>query len=224
LGQDEWNFAVEIQALRNAGASNSDLRWLLGKGHVEHATEVTRPDDLCRRFRRDRSLRFNRKTCFVLMPSGAWLTCSTPLGQLRAAGSPVPPYGPEGSAVADRSLVPWWDRDRREVRLAGILVKQFKSPAPNQEAILAAFEEEGWPPRIDDPISPQFGQDPKRRLHDTINALNRNQKTRLIDFLGDGSGQGVRWEINIVPDMSDVAALNGAGATGAVQGCHWSAH
>ena len=48
--------------------------------------------------------------------------------------------------------------------------------------------------RIDDPLSPKLDQDPKRRLHDTINSLNRNQKRPLVRFLGDGSGQCVRWE------------------------------
>ncbi len=74
-------------------------------------------------------------------------------------------------------------------------MKQFKVPAANQERILAAFEEEGWPIRIDDPLPPNSEQDSKRRLHDTINSLNRNQKQNLIRFVGDGSGQGVRWEL-----------------------------
>jgi hypothetical protein len=34
------------------------------------------------------------------------------------------------------------------------VVKEFKLPAPNQETILTAFQEEGWPPRIDDPLPP----------------------------------------------------------------------
>jgi len=75
-----------------------------------------------------------------------------------------------------------------------MVVKQFKVPAPNQEVILASFEEEGWPPRIDDPLPPQADQDSKRRLHDTIITLNRHQKNRLIRFSGDGSGEGVRWD------------------------------
>jgi hypothetical protein len=90
--------------------------------------------------------------------------------------------------------MPEWDRDRQQLRLGNKIIKQFKVPAPNQEAILAVFEEESWPPRIDDPLSPVGDQDPKRRLHDTINSLNRNQKVSVIRFLGDGSGQGVRWE------------------------------
>src|SRR5262249_38260365 len=131
------------------------------------------------------------------------------------------PDGPAGPARAVRRPTPSWDRDRRELRLAGALVKRVKAPAPNQEAILAAVEEEGWPPRIDDPISPQLGQDPKHRLHDTINALNRHQKSRLVGFLGDGSGQGVRWEFLAAPG---VAPANGAAANGAARGHLGPAH
>jgi len=213
LGRDVWDFAVEIQTLRAAGISNSDLRWLLGKGYVEHATEVTRPDDAGRKFRRDTGCRFSRKTCLVLTASGDQVACSTTQDwdRPKATGDRADAAGPTGSAGASRGLTPSWDRDRRELRLGGALIKRFKTTAPNQEAIIAAFEEEGWPPRIDDPIPPQFGQDPKCRLHDTINALNRNQKNRLINFLGDGSGQGVRWELTHLPD---VTARNGAGAAG----------
>jgi hypothetical protein len=90
---------------------------------------------------------------------------------------------------------PRWDYQRQELRLGDAIVKQFKVPAANQERILAAFEEEGWPVRIDDPLPPNAEQNPKRRLHDTINSLNRNQKQHLIRFTGDGSGQGIRWEL-----------------------------
>ena len=57
-----------------------------------------------------------------------------------------------------------------------------------------AFEEESWPPRIDDPLPPSPNIDSKKRLHDTIKSLNRHQKQRCIRFMGDGRGTGVRWE------------------------------
>ena len=98
------------------------------------------------------------------------------------------------ASVLPLTMSPTWDRDRQQLRVGKAIVKEYKVPASNQEAILAAFEEENWPPRIDDPLSPVPDQDPKRRLHDTINSLNRNQKQPLVRFLGDGSGQGVRWE------------------------------
>ena len=90
--------------------------------------------------------------------------------------------------------MPRWDCDRQELRLEEKLVKHFKTPAPNQELILATFEEIGWPIHIDDPLPPGRFHDPKRRLHDTINALNRHQIEPLVRFIGDGHGEGVRWE------------------------------
>ncbi len=36
-----WDFAVEIDSLINVGLTTSDLRWLVTKGYVEHAQEVT---------------------------------------------------------------------------------------------------------------------------------------------------------------------------------------
>ena len=79
------------------------------------------------------------------------------------------------------------------MRLGGLVVKQFKLPAPNQETILAAFEEEDWPPRIDDPLPPKSNLAGKNRLHDTIKCLNRNHRKRLLRFNGDGTGEGVLW-------------------------------
>ena len=80
--------------------------------------------------------------------------------------------------------------------MGNTVVKRFRVPAANQEAILAVFEEEHWPARIDDPLPPHREQSPKRRLQETIKSLNRNQKKSMIRFLGDGSGQGVLWEFS----------------------------
>jgi hypothetical protein len=90
---------------------------------------------------------------------------------------------------------PFWDSNRRELRLGSQVVKRFKWPAMNQELIVLAFEEEGWPRRIDDPLPLDPNIDPKRRLHDTIKCLNRHQLIPLIKFRGDGTGQGVLVEI-----------------------------
>jgi hypothetical protein len=95
----------------------------------------------------------------------------------------------------DATQRPKWDQQRRQLRVGAGVVKEFKLPSPNQETVLMAFEEEGWPPRIDDPLSPLPHLDPRRRLHDTIKALNRKQKRDLIRFMGDGSGEGIRWEL-----------------------------
>jgi hypothetical protein len=73
------------------------------------------------------------------------------------------------------------------------LIKEFRRPAANQELVLAALEEEGWPAKIDDPLPPTSGIDPRVRLHDTIKALNRHHLHQILRFRGDGKGQGIRW-------------------------------
>ncbi|HEV3416084.1 MAG TPA: hypothetical protein VG056_04705 [Pirellulales bacterium] len=206
LRLDPWDFAVELPTLRPLGLTNSDCRWLAGKGLVECAFELTLAGDERRSFRLCASLKLSKRTCLVLTEAGVAATGGKVQGNGRFERS-SPVIGMSGKSVhrpisfpailasaGSAELTPTWDRDRQQLRLGNVIVKQFKVPAPNQEAILAAFQEENWPPRIDDPLSPQPDQDPKRRLHDTINSLNRNQKRPLLRFLGDGSGQGVRWE------------------------------
>ena len=101
----------------------------------------------------------------------------------------------EGGGTVEPSPLPHWDGETRELRLDGQIVKQFKWQAVNQEIVLGAFQEDGWPPVIDDPIPPKPEQDTKRRLQDTIKSLNRNQAHPVIKFHGNGSGEGIRWEI-----------------------------
>jgi hypothetical protein len=96
---------------------------------------------------------------------------------------------------------PQWDAKYRALRVGQCVIKEYRVPSPNQEAVLAAFQEEGWPHRIDDPLSPLGDVEPKCRLHDTIKRLNRHHKDRLIRFRGDGTGEGVCWE------YVDVAAI-----------------
>ncbi len=198
-----WDFAVEIDQLRRAGLTHSDLRWLVCKGFVEHACEVTLPGEEGRAFRPSGRLTFRNRTAVVLTAAGAdfarqmlskAMAGNGLVPEVRASEGAATVAGGNGAPPADTLPLPRWDRDRQELRLGSYLVKQFKVPAPNQEMILAVFQEEGWPPRVDDPLPPQPELDAKRRLHDTINSLNRHQKAPLVRFVGDGSGQGVRWE------------------------------
>jgi len=90
--------------------------------------------------------------------------------------------------------LPRWNAGARILRFKGTVVKRFTKPANNQEHVLMAFEEEGWPEHIDDPTPPHGDIDPKRCLHGTIARLNQHQERRLIRFSGDGRGEGIRWE------------------------------
>jgi hypothetical protein len=188
-----WEFAIELQCLYGLKVSDNDLRWLVRAGFISHAVETTSAVDPHRRFDQPANLTFCSASCFVVTPQGA------------AAGRAI--WGkendwPEGGAghfvppIADSAMPvnPRWDCQRQELLVGSIVVKRFRVPAASQETILAAFEEESWPPRIDDPLPPRSDQSPKRRLQETIKSLNRNQKQPILHFLGDGSGEGVLWE------------------------------
>jgi hypothetical protein len=203
-----WDFAVEIATLITEGLTTSDLRWLVRKGYLEHAYEVTRPQDAARRFRPCRNLAFAERTCFVLTEAGA---------RLVAAQDPPPPDDPRPAGRREglegrptrAAHVPSWDRDTRVLRMDGCIVKQFRAPSPSQEAILVAFEEEGWPAAIDDPLPPHPAQDAKRRLRNTIQSLNANQKNPLLHFRGDGTGRRIVWEL--LPDHAEPLLLKERG-------------
>lgn len=185
--RDLWDFAVEVGSLREAGLRYSELRWLVCKAFVEHARETTRLNADKRSFQRTGELTFTDKTCFVLTQMGQELARNMDL--------PLPAAEPPGqTAIETPSNRPVWDVDRYELRWQGQLVKKYSVPSPNQRMVLMAFEEEGWPCRIDDPLPQHPDLEPKRRLHDTIKSLNRHQQNRLLRFLGDGTGEGVRWE------------------------------
>jgi hypothetical protein len=98
-----------------------------------------------------------------------------------------------------RPAGPHWNKDSHQLLWRRRLVKQFCQPADAQETILAAFEELGWPFRMDDPLPPKSQQDPKQRLHDTIKRLNRYHLREAIRFHGDGTGTGIYWERSAPP-------------------------
>jgi hypothetical protein len=191
-----WEFAVEIESLIAEGLTTSDLRWLVRKGYLEQSYEITRAHDKARRFQLCRNLAFVKRTCFVLTEAGVRLAAEqdTQL-PLLPPNQPATMNRIKGSNIDRVQCVPSWDRDRRVLRMDGCIVKQFKVPSPSQEAILAVFEEEGWPAAIDDPLPPHGEQDQKRRLRNTIQSLNANQKSPLLFFRGDGSGERIIWEL-----------------------------
>jgi hypothetical protein len=188
-----WDFAVEIEMLRAEGATNIALRLLMHTGYIELATESTRPEARQRSFRRTGNL-ITPQTCLVLTKRGADLVRKLSLADKgnRAWTVQRLPYDRKESGQQN---APRWDSSCRALWARGHLVKQFRQPAPCQELILASFEEEQWPPHIDDPLPPTADHDPKRRLHETVTNLNRYHNVSVIRFQGDGHGQGIRWEM-----------------------------
>jgi hypothetical protein len=90
--------------------------------------------------------------------------------------------------------IPFWDSERRELRVGDIVAKRFRQPARNQEIVLAAFQEEGWPPRIDNPLPGNGDTSEQDRLHDAVRRLNQ-QANRMIRFECDGRSEGIVWSL-----------------------------
>lgn len=191
-GQDVWQFAVEIGQLRRMGLNHTDLRLLLCWGYLAHARERTKLSAGRRTFQGLSNLTLPRRTCFVLTSKGLALASEH---SAEMAPSASPAEEEQSEAVHPLPQVPHWDSRSRRLWWRDCLIKQFRVPAINQEVVLAALEEEGWPSQIDDPLPQTRDIDPKVRLHDTIKALNRHHQHQIIHFCGDGSGRAIRWAI-----------------------------
>ncbi len=191
-----WEYAVEADILLAVGLTPNDIRWFLHRGWVEHRRETTKPGADRRSFRRCRGRTLDSRSCFVLTDAGLALAGRVigSSGTLAAGANPRIVRQDPGHGLFPR---PRWDSRLHELSLGGQLIKRLRSAAPNQRIIFAAFEEEGWPPRIDDPLSkaPEQSQAPNRRLNDTIRNLNRRHAVHLVRFSGDGNGKGARWEL-----------------------------
>jgi hypothetical protein len=184
LQHDIWQFAVELRCLERAGLSSNSLRWLLGRGYVEHALEEFLPRGRRRCFRPPGSLAFPVNTCVVLTAAGVVLARS-----LASSGQDLPLAAPPPAG----NLRPFWDGDLRELRCGDLVIKRLGRRATRQEPILATFQEDGWPHRIDDPLPGEDGVVRWQRLHDAINHLNRAHRYAILRFRHDGSGEGICW-------------------------------
>jgi len=99
-----------------------------------------------------------------------------------------------------RARKPSWNSDTRELKVGDELIKKYRQTAVPQCCILSSFQEEKWPKRIYDPLPTKERKgrtiDPKKRVRDTVRALNTNHKTpNLLKFRSDGTGEGITWEL-----------------------------
>jgi len=89
-----------------------------------------------------------------------------------------------------RDQTPEWDKEARELRFAGKVIRRVLRPraAKNVVRVLDEFQRQRWPPRIDDPLPDKRNQ---QRLHATIRSLNSGLKR--IRIKADGTGAGYIW-------------------------------
>jgi hypothetical protein len=94
----------------------------------------------------------------------------------------------------DGGKPPAWNENQGILSRDGVVIKRFDKPAENQRAILRAFERQGWPDWIADPLERDAHMDERQRLADAVYHLNLRQEHNLIRFRRDGRGMGVIWE------------------------------
>jgi hypothetical protein len=116
----------------------------------------------------------------VEQPTGArilsnpWAASIAALRDILTPGTPPPP--PRNRPEWDATARVLWFRDSE--------CKRYRRTAPDQETLLAAFQEEGWPDAIDDPLTPG-------KLATTVESLNN--RLQHIRFSLNGAGTGVCW-------------------------------
>lgn len=191
---DRWDFAIEVEHLVAAGVAPTALRELRYRHLAEAGVETTRCGAVQRRFRKMNSLALPPRSCLVLTPAGENLAAaiaadvSSIAGRQRAEVRGVTPLRDRAEPIR-----PHWDHCSRTLAVNGRIVKRLQRPASSQAAVLNAFEEEGWPESVYDPLPPCPGIAPKRRLHNTINKLNTGLAP-VIHFYGNGEGLAVCWK------------------------------
>ena len=93
------------------------------------------------------------------------------------------PTDAQAAGDSPSELRPRWNRHDRELYFGDQLVKKFSVPAKNQELVLTAFEEEGWPQHIDSPLPPtKSGAVAAVRLRDTIKKIKSGASGQICDF------------------------------------------
>jgi hypothetical protein len=117
-------------------------------------------------------------------------TAESPRQSTTAAGA-----GGQAGQSGRPASRPIWDKQKQELRFEGRLCKRFSQAADTQVVILDAFEEEGWPERIYDPLPPGEGRkgkmDPKKRLGEAVRRLNDCSHLR---FSRQEKGEAVGWK------------------------------
>jgi hypothetical protein len=88
-------------------------------------------------------------------------------------------------------IKPTWNPTTGRLCWGNRAIRQYRggSIAKNVTAILNAFEEEGWPEHVHDPMP---GGKDSQRLHEAIRTLNKDLEH--IRFRCNGDGTGIIWE------------------------------
>jgi hypothetical protein len=178
--------------LREVGLERDGLIGLLYQAHVEHRLSRSRSAGGRRVAWGVESTRIRDSSRLALTDAGEQFADEF-LARVLVPADAANLAGVRGLLPSGR-LVPSYDAEGRVFRWGEHILKHFRQPSPNQEILLRAAQELGWPAWFDDPL-PRGHGNAKKRLHDTIKDLNRRQLPYLVHFMGDGTGMRVGWEL-----------------------------
>lgn len=118
----------------------------------------------------------------MLFDSNANLSTQSIRHLMDIAVGPNPAYVPEPPQIE-------WRQDVRQLWVGPNLARKVRSTkiGKNIVAIFNAFQEDGWPSRIDSPFTDD--EDGKTRMRDAVQSANEGLSH--IRFEADGSGIGI---------------------------------
>ena len=98
-----------------------------------------------------------------------------------------------GGRGRSTAATPHWNNDTKKLSYQNQTVRKVVRPkqAYNIVTILNAFQDAGWPHRIDDPLVGRKPSDDTRRRD--ISNLNKGLRKGLLKFACDGNGTGFVW-------------------------------
>ncbi|SRR5579884_4018611 len=93
-----------------------------------------------------------------------------------------------------RRSVPRWCARAGTLSWRGTILRRVRIDAVYLRCLLDAFEQQGWPEWIANPLPHQPGMSRKQRLRQTLENLNRGMHLPGIRFHADKGG--VRWQVH----------------------------
>jgi hypothetical protein len=91
---------------------------------------------------------------------------------------------------AEKVSLPVWSRATAQLTYQGKVIRILNAKGKDIRLILDAFEEQGWPSRVDNPLP---GGKDSRKLRRAIENLNKFLTT--LRFSADGAAAGILWHM-----------------------------
>jgi hypothetical protein len=179
--EEPRQFAATKDELLAAGATASDLLWMIRMRYVEHVLDITRDGESRRQFRGATTPQLGANSCFVLTHLGK--VCLETKRRERSATMAKPASRSMPARLPAERIS--WIKQRHELTVDGKVAKRFKHSAPAQWQALDLFQADGWRGPIEasptgDPLR-DYGQ----RLRELVKELNQGLDTSLIHFRKD---------------------------------------